>query len=322
MIAAACILLSSAFTCALSAERHPDGTRSASVAVGGRTDRLPDGSSAVRGRAATGDGKYVFFVHNLARYHLPATQMDRGWMNSAALTVYDGATGRRISTVMLDDPLLGAANPWGVAVNEKWIAVTHAGTHELSLIDRARFFDRLLASREDMSGDLAFMKAVGRRRISFKGKGPRAVRFRADGKLEVWLHFAEAKAVVDPESGQVEEPNLPGGVSAAVARDRVRMGELHFNDATLCYQQWQSCASCHPDGTTDGLTWDFPFSGGGLGHPESTPDLTKPRNFAARRNRRDDFHIHLYSASPEVGAATDAYVRALAEKGRREGPCK
>ena len=26
-----------------------------------------------------------------------------------------------------------------------------------------------------------------------------------------------------------------------------RQGEIYFNDASLCFQQWQSCASCHTD---------------------------------------------------------------------------
>ena len=45
-----------------------------------------------------------------------------------------------INTVSLDDVDLGAADPWGVATTAdgKWICVTHAGTHELSLIDAPR----------------------------------------------------------------------------------------------------------------------------------------------------------------------------------------
>lgn len=29
-----------------------------------------------------------------------------------------------------------------------------------------------------------------------------------------------------------------------------------WNDATLCYQNWQSCASCRPVAHIDGLYWD------------------------------------------------------------------
>ena len=290
-----------------------NGTRTVAVTVAGREFPLPDGSSAVRGSATTEDGRYVLFTHNLARYQLPATQMDRGWMNTAALSVFDAIRGRRVNTVLLDDPLVGAANPWGVAVNGKWIAVAHAGTHEVSLIPRAAFFEKLLAYGGEATGDLGFMRAVGRKRVLLKGKGPREVRFRPDGKLEVCFHFAETMALVDPESGTVDEPDLPEGLSVAVRTDPVRRGAHYFNDATVCFQKWQSCASCHPDGRTDGLTWDFPFSGGGLGHPERTPDLSRLRTFMPRRMRQGDFHILLYSASKEVGEAVDAYVKFLAD---------
>jgi len=300
----------------LIASVRPNGTRTVCVTVAGRSTPLPDGSSSVRGSATTEDGAYAFFTHNLARYHLPATQMDRGWMNTAALSVFDAKSGHRVNTVLLDDPNEGAANPWGVAVNARWIAVAHAGTHEISLIPRAAFFERLLVRRDDATGDLGFMRAVGRTRIGLKGKGPREVTFRPDGKLAVKLRFAEATAVVDPETGAVDEPDLPGGLSPAVAADPVRRGEHSFNDATVCYQKWQSCASCHPDGRTDGLTWDFPFSGGGPGNPEPTPDLTKLRRLMPQRTRRSDFHILLHDASKETGDAVDAYVRSLTATAR------
>ena len=42
------------------------------------------------------------------------------------------------------------------------------------------------------------------------------------------------------------------GLTAAEMTE-VRKGEQYFNDATLCFQKWQSCASCHPDARADGL---------------------------------------------------------------------
>ena len=292
------------------ARRHPDGTRSATVEIAGRRSALPDGSTAVRGMAATCDGRYVFVVHGLARYHLPVTQLDHGWVNTAALSVFDGESGRRINTVLLDDPASGAANPWGVAVNARWIAVSHAGTHEVSLIDRAAFFAKLLVYKGEATSDLGFMGGI-RRRIPLKGKGPRDIRFRGDGKIEVRLHFAEAFAVIDPDTGVVDEPDLPGGVSPAVAASPVRMGEMHFNDATLCYQGWQSCASCHVDGRDDGLTWDFPNSGGGLGHTEETVDLSRLARIAPHRVSNSFPVSHLFAVPDDVATAVEAYLLSL-----------
>ena len=68
------------------------------------TIRLPIGSSSVRGLCVSPDGKYVYAVHIQARYQLPTTQLDRGWMTTSALSIIDapeqeahqyGVVGRR-----------------------------------------------------------------------------------------------------------------------------------------------------------------------------------------------------------------------------------
>lgn len=284
------------------ATANPDGTRSSKVTVRGIRSALPDGSTGVRSSTATGDGRYVFFVHGLGRYHLPVTQLDRGWVNTSAISVFDGISGKRINTVLLDDPARGAANPYAVAVNDRWIVVAHAGTHELSIIDRAAFFRKLLAFKGEATSDLNFMRGI-RRRVKLKGNGPRKARFRDDGKIEVSMHFSKSRAIVDPETLEtVEEP-------PKTPSDLVTRGEMYFNDATICYQGWQSCASCHLDGRDDGLTWDFPESGGGLGFTENTVDLGRFKTRSAGKKKRDDFIVHNYEAPDDVRAAVNAYIR-------------
>ena len=132
---------------------------------------LPNGSTGVRGIASSPDGKSVYVTHTMGRYQLPTTQLERGWMNTAALSVFDGATGAYVNTVLLDDVDRGGANPWGVAVTEdgRTLVVAHAGTCELSIIDRAALHDRLakaakgesasgiVKSAEDVPNDLAFL---------------------------------------------------------------------------------------------------------------------------------------------------------------------
>ena len=54
--------------------------------------------------------------------------------------------------------------------------------------------------------------------------------------------------------------------------DLVRQGEFYFNDATICFQGWQSCASCHDDDArVDGLNWDL--LNDGIGNPKNTKSL-------------------------------------------------
>ena len=107
--------------------------------------QLPNGSTGVRGLGVSPDGRSVYVTHSMGRYQLPTTQLERGWMNTAALSVFDGATGAYVNTVLLDDVDRGAANPWGVTVTAdgRTLVVAHAGTCELSLIDRAALHDRL-----------------------------------------------------------------------------------------------------------------------------------------------------------------------------------
>ena len=47
---------------------------------------------------------------------------------------------------------------------------------------------------------------------------------------------------------------------------------MYFNDATICFQGWQSCASCHDDDArVDGLNWDL--LNDGIGNPKDTKSL-------------------------------------------------
>jgi len=70
-----------------------------------------------------------------------------------------------------------------------------------------------------------------------------------------------------------EEGKVSATVALAETRepDQVRKGEALFNDATLCFQHWQSCASCHPDTRSDALRWDL--LNDGLGNPKNAKSL-------------------------------------------------
>jgi len=240
---------------------------------------LPNGSTGVRGVGASPDGKHIYVTHTMGRYQLPTTQLERGWMNTAALSVFDGATGAYVNTVLLDDVDRGAANPWGVAVTDdgKWIAVAHAGTCELSVIDRAALHDRLekaaqgksasgiVKSAADVPNDLAFLVSI-RRRVNLGGNGPRGVAC-AGGKVFTALYFDESVVALDAaEATQPAKFRL--APETDLAQDRVRRGEMLYHDGSMCFQQWQSCSSCHPDGRVDGLNWDL--LNDGMGNPKQT----------------------------------------------------
>ncbi len=230
---------------------------------------LPDGATGVRGLCLSPDGKYAYVTHTLARYKMPTTQLDHGWMNTNALSVIDVAKQQLLGTVLLDNLDLGAANPWGVACSPDGtsLCVTHAGTHELSIIDRAAFH-RKLANALHPEDDLTFLLGM-RTRITLPGLGPRGLCI-ANGTAYVAQYYSgDLAAVTLPPRDGIAPRTIALGPAQPLTLDR--KGEIVFNDGTRCFQQWQSCATCHPDARVDGLNWDL--LNDGLGKLKNTRSM-------------------------------------------------
>jgi len=292
---------------------------------------LPNGSTGLRGVCVAPDGRYAYVTHLLARFHMPTTQLERGWMNTNALSIIDVAERRRVNTVLLDDVDLGAANPWGVTVSPDGasIVVTLSGTHEIAVIDRVALHDKLArvaagervtevsTGPEEVPNDLAFLVGI-KQRIALTGNGPRGVAF-AGNVVYAAEYFTGTLGKVDlakkpkprAESirlGAEETPNV------------VRKGEMFFSDAGLCFQHWQSCASCHPDARVDGLNWDL--LNDGIGNPKNTKNMllshkTPPAMSLGVREEaeaavRAGIKFIQFAVRPEEDAvAIDEYLKSL-----------
>ena len=301
--------------------------------------RLLNGSTGLRSIAVSPDGKYVFVPHILARYQMPTTQLERGWMNTNALTIIDAAAKKIVNTVLLDNVDLGAAIPWGVAVTAdgNTVCVTHAGTHELSVIDLPGVLGKLdeLAKRaaqpapdgaisysasnrpEDVPNDLAFLVDL-RRRIKLPGNGPRGV---AVVGMTAYAaeYFTDTLAAVELEA----KPGNPARSIALGPSPNMtvqRRGEMLFHDADLCFQRWQSCASCHPDARVDALNWDL--MNDGLGNPKNNRSMllahkTPPSMALGVRATADEAvragitHIQFTVRPEEDAVAIDEYLKSL-----------
>ncbi|MCF7674780.1 MAG: hypothetical protein K9M97_05510, partial [Akkermansiaceae bacterium] len=280
---------------------------------------LPTGSHSLRGMCLAPDGGSLYVSHILSRYYVPTTQVTRGWINTNALTVIDPATATRINTILLDDLDEGAANPWGVACSPDggWLCVAHAGTHEISAINRVAFETKLSATTGDVSTDLTWLAGL-RQRLPLGGNGPRGIAIAA-GKVFAAEYFSDSLGVTD----------LPGGGSPVgrervigwqKPRDIVRLGEMFYNDATLCLQKWQSCASCHPDTRADGLNWDL--LNDGFGNAKNTKShiasmATPPTTATGIRAdgqtsvRAGLRYIQFVNRDESYAVAIDAYLTAL-----------
>lgn len=279
---------------------------------------LPNGSTATRGVAISPSGQWCAVAHNIARFQVPTTQVEQGWMNESGLTLIDLTNGLRAATVLLDEPERGAANPWAVAFSSDGsvLVVTHSGTHDLSLID----FPALLAKLEGkMDGrvvdDFTFLKGI-RNRVPLSGNGPRSMAVTKNG-LVVAGYFSDTLEQVDlvqtNNASRLlwKSPNL---------NPKINEGERLFHDATICHQQWQSCASCHPDARADGLNWDL--LNDGIGNPKNTkslllspqtpPSMSLGIRTGADKAVRSGLRGILFALRPEEEArAIDLYLREL-----------
>ncbi len=295
---------------------------------------LANGATGVRDAVASPDGRYIYVSHTLARFQLPTTQLERGWMNTAALSVIDGQAGVLINTVLLDDVDLGAANPWAITVTPdgKSLVITHAGTREVSVIDRVKLHKQLdmarlnqkvtsvTSSAADVSYDLSFLSGI-RRRITFTADGPRSA-VATNDRIYTAAYFADGLVEI-PFKDRVVRPRiypLQNGKLIDLSKDRVLRGEMLFNDASMCFQQWQSCATCHPDGRVDGLNWDL--LNDGIGNPKQTKSLylsgfTPPTMITGIRadmghcNRAGIRHIQFCTRPEEDPICLDEYVMAM-----------
>lgn len=289
------------------------------------TIRLPTGCTDVGQVCCSPDGKWAYVVSVLARFLVPPTQIARGWINTNALTIIDVAKRQEYATVLLDNLDRGAANPFGVALGPdgKQLFVSHSGTHEITLLDCEKMHQVIEKTPpeewEDLSRDLTFLYRNGvTTKFAAGGEGPRGIALSPDARdLLVANYYSDAVAELRASTGE-----LRATIPLAEQRepDLVRRGEMLFHDARICFQQWQSCASCHPDGRSDGLRWDL--LNDGLGNPKNAKSMllswaTPPAMATGVRNTMEDAVEagikYIQFRVPEEGEveAISAYLKSL-----------
>lgn len=282
---------------------------------------LPSGSFAVRGAVMGADGKYLFVSHVVGRFTVPTTHLDRGWINTSAVSIFDATERRYVNTVLLDDTMQGAANPWGMAVtaDNAWLCVNAAGTHETLFVNLKEMLSRLGAAKnpQEVMNDLSFLYGA-KTRVPLEGQGARAIAVSGNA-IYAAMRFSDSINVIEM---------WPDGPGAALSyplgkqkkMDLVREGEMAFNDATLCYQHWQSCASCHPDVRSDGTNWDL--MNDGIGNPKQSRSLiyshrtspvmiTGARASAEIAVTKGFTHIQYHQVTQEHVDAVNAYLKSL-----------
>jgi cytochrome c peroxidase len=149
---------------------------------------------------------------------------------------------------------------------------------------------------------------LGPRSVTIIGNTAYVANFFSDTLSEIDLR--------DPH-GKIESIPLGPKVKMSTARK----GEFCFNDASICLEGWQSCASCHPgEARSDGLNWDL--LNDGEGNPKNTKSLllawkTSPVMWLGERADakaavRAGIEYILFTVQPEeVPAAIDEYLKSL-----------
>lgn len=244
-----------------------------------KTIHLVNGSISLRGVAVSADGRFAFVTEVLARYQVPTTQIERGWICTNALAIIDLKAETLYATVLLDDPELGAANPWPVAITAdgKTLCVGHAGCHELSLVNLEKLLAKLERRLKELQApgpgasrpaspetDLAFIQEV-RTRIPVPVNGIRSLAL-AGRQAVVPGYYSDSIAMLD-----LNQPANARQLALGQPWEKLpvaRRGDAYYNDANYCFQKWLSCASCHPDGRVDALNWDL--LNDGMGNPKNT----------------------------------------------------
>ena len=291
------------------------------------TYALVPGAFGIRDIALHPDGRFAVIPHMIGRYTLHTAQLEQGWQNTNGFSIIDLIASKPLHTILLDDVHHGASNPWAVKFNPSGTQcmISHAGSHEVSMIDFPGLLKKLnrfstepghFYRSDDPSNTLSFLQEL-RRRISLQGKGPRGIAVDRDHILVT--HFY---------SDAIEQIKYSSGMDHQIAfkklnrqeMDLVRKGDLLFHSADQCFESWQSCASCHPDGRVDGLNWDL--LNDGLGNAKNTISMlhahavppamsTGIRENAGVAVRAGMRYIQFIQQGEEDAKAIDAYLQSL-----------
>lgn len=297
-----------------------------------KTVSLTNGSQSIRGICASPDEKTIYLTHLLSRYTFPTSQLDRGWINTNAFTVLDTESGENYA-VLLDSVEKGAGNPWDVEISPdgKTLYFSLSGTGEIETVDVGKLENakkRVASGHNDripsigkICDDVSFLSGMAKR-YALGVNGLRDLHFLPGngddpGTLLAAAYFDGRLLFLDIET---LEKKSDFSIGDQPETSTVRLGEMLWYDASNCYQGWESCASCHPDGRADALNWDN--LNDGIGNPKNTATMvysyrcapvmaTGARASGELATRKGMLFIQYNVLDEEQLCAIDDYLRSL-----------
>jgi YVTN family beta-propeller protein len=145
------------------------------------------------------------------------------------------------------------------------------------------------------------------------GENPRGMALSADGRYGYVMNYLARSLTVLDLVQQAWVAEVP--VTAETLDEAILRGKILFNTATdprLSRASWISCASCHPDGGSDGVTWVFPDG------VRQTPALwnsgqTLPWHWSAALDEAQDVEETIQVIQQGIGLAPGVDTTLLGE---------
>lgn len=279
--------------------------------------QLANGSNALRGICITPDGKYIYVSHNLGRFAVPTSQLQQGWMNTSAFSIIDTEKQEFLGAIVVDEPERGAAGIWSIACNDESVFITHSGTHEVSVIDHKAMRQKFenYPDKSVLDYDLTFLYGM-RKRVPLQGNGPRNMILDGE-RLIIPTYFADVLNIMDIQTQEITAKAL----NPDREESKENRGERYFNDASNCFQNWQSCNGCHPgDARTDGMNWDL--MNDGVGNSKNCKSLlfshVTPPSMISGIRATAEIAVHagfkfiqFFDIDEEHADCVDAYLKSL-----------
>lgn len=300
---------------------------------------LPNGSINLRDMTVSPDKKYLLVASTLARFQVPTNQIEKGWISTHAMNIIDISKQKIFQTFLLDDLYMGAANPWSSAFsdNAQQLFISHNATNEISIINWPALLEKLKKAPEapdstdpkileefeyldkNPANDLNYLGDL-RKRVTLNGMGPKAILYH-DTKLYVTQYFSDDIGVLETKSFKTKSFKTTAiSLGERKKVTPVRKGHMLFSDATLSFQKWLACTTCHPDSKTDAVNWDL--LNDGMGNPRNTKNLlyahfTPPTTITGCRSdayvsvRSGIRHIQFVEVEEDKARAIDDYLKSL-----------
>jgi len=278
-------------------------------------------------------GEFALATLNRTKNLLPMTRILQGWTitNGIAVLWRDG----RVDQLLLDEPQRYFADVTDVAFTPdgRRALVTSAGTDQVAVLDVGKLRALLARSseadrRELLPNWLGASAEFVLARVPV-GANPRGIVVAPDG-ASAWVASTldDSLSVIDLASTSVARVDLGGPRE----RTRFRWGERLFHSANVTFQRQFACATCHPDGHVDGLTYDIEADGLGVspvdnrtlrGIYDTDPFKWEGTNVSLARQcgaRLAVFFTRIAPFAPEELAAVNDYTVTIPRPPNRHRP--